>query len=122
MEFVIGGQLNKDEIEKTLITLTVGHDVSIQIKSDLEAAMMMKQGAADYYIGACNTGAGGALAMAIALLGADKCATIGMPGKVLDKDEIEAIVDKGILAFGFTAQDVDVVLPFLIPALIARHT
>ena len=44
--------------------------------------MAIKTGAADFYLGACNTGGGGALAMAIALLGMGQCATVSMPGNI----------------------------------------
>ena len=63
--------------------------------------MAMKAGQFDYYIGACNTGGGGALAMAMALLGAGACKTISMPGKILSDEEIIQAVNEGKTAFWF---------------------
>ncbi|MDE9571579.1 DUF2620 family protein, partial [Xenorhabdus bovienii] len=86
---------------------------------DIEAAIAIKNGEADYYFGACNSGGGGALAMAIALIGLNQCATIGMPGKILSDDEIITHVKAGKKAFGFTGQDIDIVLPVIINTLIS---
>lgn len=112
-KIVIGGQMNKPEIEKQMESLTQGSGVEYSIKSDLDAAMAVKAGEADYYIGACETGAGGALAMATALLGSDKTLTVASPGKVLSEDEIKAGIDAGKIAFGFTINTKDTILPIL---------
>lgn len=110
---VVGGQIDKKEIKETIDKLSNGTLV-VDVKSDLEAAMAVKSGNYDYYIGACNTGGGGALAMAIALVGADKCSTVSMPGTIKDEDFIRSEFKKGKIAFGFTAQHKDIVLPILI--------
>ena len=72
--------------------------------------MDVKVGNADYYFGACNTGGGGALAMAIAIIGADKCATLAMPGNILDEEKIKEEVNSGKIAFGFTPQAAEQVI------------
>ncbi|MBE2896033.1 DUF2620 domain-containing protein [Pasteurellaceae bacterium HPA106] len=120
MRVVVGGQIEKEHLAKQLEVAFAKHSVVAQItqKSDIEAAMAIKSGEADYYFGACNTGGGGALAMAIALLGADKCATIGMPGKVLSEAEIAEQVRADKVAFGFTGQDIDTVVPILVKHII----
>ena len=120
MKFVVGGQIEKDTIEKKLIHLTEGKEITIVVMSDIEAAMAIKSGEADYYFGACNTGAGGALAMVIAIAGANLCGTVGMPGKLLSDDEIIAMVSEGKKAFGFTGQDTDRVLPVLVSAILSK--
>lgn len=104
MRIVIGGQIERTAIADLVKPLLGGKD-TLQVMSDLEASMAMQSGQADYYLGACNTGGGGALAMAIALLGMDKCATLGMPGKSATKEEIEASVQAGKVAFGFTSEE-----------------
>lgn len=114
---VIGGQIDKDAIAKKVLELG-GADVTVDIKSDLGAAMAMKTNQYDYYIGACNTGGGGALAMAIAILGADLCSTISMPGMIKDDEFIIEEVKKGKKAFGFTAQHADNVLPVLVKEIL----
>lgn len=115
MRIVVGGQIDKDEIAKMIRNEIP--DAVVDIKGDLDATMAMKKGLYDYYVGACNTGGGGALAMALALLGKPKCATISMPGRVSSRSEIEEEVRSGKIAFGFTAQHKDQVLPVLIDIL-----
>lgn len=55
MRIAIGGQVEKQEIEQ-LVKAAGGDQVNVVIKSDLEAAMLIKSGGADYYLGACHTG------------------------------------------------------------------
>ena len=80
MKIVVGGQIDKQKVYDT-IKGVVGDRASVEIKDDIAAAMAVKTGQADYYFGACKTGGGGALAMAIALLGMNQCATVSMPGR-----------------------------------------
>lgn len=115
IKVVVAGQINKQEIYDFLKS---NYDfLELDIKGDLDAVNALKSGQYDYYVGACNTGGGGALAMAMALLGKDMCQTISMPGKVFpDEDIIQAVKD-GKKAFGFTAQHATQVLPVLIEAM-----
>lgn len=117
LKIVVGGQINKKEIFDYIQNYYGTENVKLEIKNDLDAVMAMQSGQFDYYIGACNTGGGGALAMAIALLGVKKCKTISMPGKILPDEEIKKAVDDGIVAFGFTASHVEQVLPVLLDAI-----
>ncbi len=112
MKIVVGGQIDKQEIYKLMVD-NIDQKFEIEVKSDLDAAMDLQQGKADYYIGACNTGGGGALAMAMALAGGDKCVTLSMPGKVMSKEEIVKEINSGKKAFGFTAQDKNFIVPIL---------
>ncbi|MGL4671142.1 DUF2620 family protein, partial [Cetobacterium sp.] len=84
---VIGGQIDKDRLAG-IVKGICGNSATVTTKTDIEAAMDVKLNAADYYLGACNTGGGGALAMAIALLGANNCATVSMPGNIKSNEEI----------------------------------
>lgn len=115
-KIVIGGQIEKNSIEDLVKKYGKGkYDISV--KSDIDAAMDLKNGAADYYFGACNTGGGGALAMAIAILGGEKTVTLGMPGKTATKEEIEQSVKNGKIAFGFTSQDMEFIISNVLEAL-----
>ena len=120
IRIVVGGQINKQEIAD-FTKKFLGDKASVDIKGDLDAAMALKGGQYDYYIGACNTGGGGALALALALLGAENCATISMPGKILPDEEIIAAVKNGKKAFGFTAQHAENVLPVLLKAITEKE-
>ena len=119
MKIVVGGQINKQEIHDFIAGKCA--DAQIEIKNDLDAVNAVKAGQFDYYVGACNTGGGGALAMAMALLGANKCKTISMPGNILSDEEIVAAVNEGRIAFGFTAQDYEQVLPVLLDAIVNKE-
>ncbi len=122
MKIVVGGQLDKERIKQIIADLVAGQ-CEIEIQDDISASMSIKNGEAQYYIGACNTGGGGALAMPIALLGSEKCATLSMPSKILSQAEISEIVESGKQAFGFTAQHAEAILPILVPLLIEKsHT
>lgn len=119
VKIVVGGQINKQEIHDFIKKNYEG--VELAIKNDLDAVNALKMGKFDYYVGACNTGGGGALAMAIALLGQAQCKTISMPGKVFSDEEIIAAVKEGKKAFGFTAQHAEQVLPVLMKAILEKQ-
>lgn len=119
IKVVVGGQLEKERIAQMIRDLCSGQ-MDVEIQDDISASMSVKNGDAKYYIGACNTGGGGALAMPIALLGSENCATLSMPSNILSDAQILNLVASGKQAFGFTAQHIDMVLPVLIPALINR--
>lgn len=120
MRIVVGGQIDKEEIA-SIIKKQLGDQAEITVKGDLDATMGMKAGKYDYYVGACNTGGGGALAMALAILGKTQCATVSMPGQIKSDAEIEEEVRAGKIAFGFTAQHKEAVLPVLLAAFVKKE-
>lgn len=122
MKIVVGGQINKQEIHDYIQKYFGEGNVELAVKNDLDAVMAMKVGQFDYYIGACNTGGGGALAMAMALLGAGACKTISMPGKILSNEEIIQAVNEGKTAFGFTSQHMEQVLPVWLKAIQEKNS
>lgn len=108
MKIVVGGQIDKENVAEIIKKYIP--EAEIIIKSDIDAAMDVKMGNVDYYFGACNTGGGGALAMAIAIAGADKCATLAMSGNILEEEKIKNEVKAGKVAFGFTPQSAEQVI------------
>lgn len=100
-KIAIGGQFNKNEIKTCLETSGQGQ-FSADIFTDMDAAMKVKNGSYDYYLGACQSGAGGALAMAYALIGRDKCATIANAIMQPDEAKVQQLLANGVKAFGFT--------------------
>ena len=78
--------LQREQIKKT-IEATAPGSFEVFIHNDMEAAMKVKSGQLDYYIGACNTGAGAALSIAIA---------------------------EGKVAFGLSVEHVEHAIPMLI--------
>ncbi len=117
IKIVVGGQVEKKNIANLIKELGDGQ-VEVEVKSDIQAANAVKIGKADYYIGACETGGGGALSMAIALLTRDKCATISMPGRLPKEPEIIKAVEEGKVAFGFTGDHYETVLPILMKEIL----
>ena len=110
-KIAIGGQMDKAlfaaHIEKQ-------EGFSCEVLSDIQAALAVKNGKADFYVGACATGAGGALGLAIGILGAKNCVSISTPGKRLSPAEIEGHVKNGVKAFGMVNQDIETMLPVLL--------
>ena len=94
MKIVVGGQIDKEEIARL-------------------AALQMNDRA--------EIGGGGALAMAMAMLGSGLCSTISMPGMIKSADFIREEVQKGKKAFGFTAQHKEEVLPVLLQAIMEKE-
>lgn len=119
LRIVVGGQIDKDKIADMIRKLG-GDQVQVTVKSDIEAAMAIKVNQADYYFGACHTGGGGALAMAIALLGMPLCATVSMPGMMRTEAEIIQEIEKGKKAFGFTPQHAEQVVPIIVKKLLDK--
>lgn len=109
MKIVIGGQMGKNEI-KEIVTSIVDSSVEVEIKDDVSAAMDVKSGNADWYLGACMTGGGGALAMAIAILGYGKCQALSSD----DEAVIRKAVQNGVKAFGFTPALSKTVIPVIL--------
>jgi hypothetical protein len=75
--------------------------------SDLDAALAMQEGKFDLYLGSCDTGGGGALAMAISLLGIQKTKTIATQSSKKSEEEIIQMIKNGVIAFGFVSSEVD---------------
>ncbi|MEG0661540.1 MAG: DUF2620 domain-containing protein [Anaerorhabdus sp.] len=117
LKIVVGGQLSKNENAKLIEEFGEGK-VEVKILGDLQAAMAVKNKTADYYLGSCQTGAGGALAMAIAMLGYDKCISVAMVGKVLDDEEIVKAIAGGKIAFGFVPEAAHTVIPVIMKELL----
>ncbi len=118
IRFAIGGQVDKKKVAE-LVRKVGGDAVQVTEHSDLEAAMQVKTGKADYYLGACHTGGGG-LAMAIAMLGKAQCLTVSMPGRPPKEDEIRNAVANGVKAFAFTADHAEQAVPLIVRAIIER--
>lgn len=119
LRIVVGGQIDKQRVAD-IIKKIGGEDITLTIKSDIEAAMAIKTNQADYYFGACNTGGGGALAMAIALLGMNLCSTVSMPGNRRTDEEIIKEIESGKKAFGFTPQHAEQVIPVIMNKILNK--
>lgn len=119
MKIAVGGQMDKKAIAE-LIKTHGGDAVEVSVMGDLEAAMGVQGGSYDYYVGACATGAGAALAMAIGMLGGDRCVSLSIPGNIKDADQIKEEVQSNKVAFGFVNTDSERIIPALVKALIEK--
>ncbi|HDL8053929.1 TPA: DUF2620 family protein [Yersinia enterocolitica] len=118
-KIAIGGQLNKNEIQNCLIKYGAGK-ITSDIFTDMDAAMKVKNGSFDYYVGACQSVAGGALAMAYTLIGRDKCATIANALTQPSEANISQWIDQRKKAFGFTNDRVENSVKALCAVLLAE--
>lgn len=119
VRIVVGGQLAKQEIAAE-VKKAGGDQVQVTVKGDIEAVMDIQSGSADYYLGACETGGGGSLGMAIALCGYGKCQTVASPGSSMSDAQIADAVKKGKKCFGMVPQSVPTVVPALVKAMMAQ--
>lgn len=97
-----------------------GSQVEVTVTSDIEAAKAVRDGRADFLIGSCATGQGGALSMAIALLGRDRCFPLATAGRTAREAELATKLAAGVVAFGVVPEAVDSAVPLLVAALLRR--
>lgn len=77
--------LQREQIKAQIEQAAPG-EFECHILNDMDAAMKVKAGVLDYYIGCCNTGAGAALSIAIAIIGYPKVALLlNLPSKLSPK-------------------------------------
>ena len=118
---VVGGQMDKTLIANRIERHAPGK-FQVSIKSDIEGALAVQSGAAKYYVGSCATGAGGALGLAMGILGPAVCVSISTPGGVMDPEQIKEQVRSGKKAFGFVNDHTERVLPVLLDEIIAQQS
>jgi hypothetical protein len=94
--------------------------IEARVTSDFEGARAVQRGDADYYLGSCYSGQGGALAAAIATLGLASTSMVGTPGRGVDQAKVEAAVARGVRAFGMTQDQIAAAVPFIVRLLLAR--
>jgi len=93
--------------------------VTASIKTDFEAALAVKNGEADFYIGACQSGAGGALGVANAILGSAKVVRMASVPRGEEEQAISGFLAEGKNAFGLSRAQVDTVVPPLVKSILA---
>jgi hypothetical protein len=114
----VGGLAAKEMC--SLVAEAGGDSVETRVVADIVGAREVAQGQADYYLGACATGGGGALAMAIAILGYGSCFTASMAGRPPKEQEIQKAVAEGKKAFGFTTDHLSSAVPMIVRAILAH--
>lgn len=112
--------MGKEHIARLLHETSDGA-AEVTITSDFEGATALKQGNVDYFVGACQSGAGGALAVATAILGPDKAIRLsGVGSGRITPEKIKTALEDGKVAFGLAHSHVQDAVPMLATALLER--
>lgn len=119
LRIVVAG-LKKDVMERT-VKAAGGDKVTVTATSDFEAAKKVKGGQADYYLGACNSGGGAALSIAIGILGYGNCSTVAKNGGKPDQKNIDKLVQDGKVAFGMSVENIETAAPMIIQSLLTKN-
>lgn len=111
--------MGRDQMER-LAKQAGGGSITTLVKSDFEAATAVKSGKADYYVGACQSGAGGALAIATAILGRENVIRLSGTGTTPKPEDIKRHVREGKRAFGLSSNHSELVIPVLVNAILEQ--
>jgi hypothetical protein len=85
--------------------------------SDIDAASMLRDGELSYAIGVCESGGGAALAIPIAIVGAEKCTNLSKLGRPVAAGDLPRLLDQGIRVFGVARDHVGKLVPALAEAV-----
>lgn len=116
MKIIVGG-VAKSAVADALKPILREAD-SVVVGSDMDAAMKLRAGQADYFLGTCHTGAGASLGVLVGLLGTSKCHTFAR--RVPAPDDVTAVLESGVQALGFSVDQVESAVPTIYRALVAH--
>ena len=119
MKIAIGG-MQKNEMKDAI--LKACPEVETIVTTDMGAVPMLKDGRADYYFGACESGGGSTISILIGLIGYGKCCTVCKNGGKPDRSEIESFVEAGKICFGMTVSNIEGTVPVLMDVLMKKET
>ena len=117
MKIAIGGML-KNEMKQAI--LKANPEAEAIVTTDMGAVPMLKNGQADYYFGACESGGGAAISILIGMLGYSKCCTVCKNGGKPNKNEIQKYVSDGKICFGMTVSNIEETVSVLMEVLKAQ--
>ncbi|WP_255955446.1 DUF2620 domain-containing protein [Streptomyces odontomachi] len=117
MTKILTGGVGRAEVAAAVEELRLD-GVTVVLSDDMDAAMQLRAGRADYYLGTCHTGAGASLGVLVGLMGRAACHTFGRT--VPTDDEIGALLADGKRIFGFSLDQMDAVTPALARAIAAH--
>lgn len=117
MTKILTGGIGKTEVAGIVSKLGID-GIEIVVSNDMDAAMKLRGGQADFYLGTCHTGAGASLGVLVGLLGKPLCHTFGR--SVPTEDEVAALLAEGKKVFGFAIDQIDAVAPVMARAIAAR--
>ncbi|MDI3420855.1 DUF2620 domain-containing protein [Streptomyces luteolus] len=117
MAKILTGGVGKTEVAEAVRRLGLD-GVEVTVSGDMDAALLLRDGRADYYLGTCHTGAGASLGVLVGLLGQPACHTFGRG--VPSADEVEALLAEGKRVFGFALDRAEAVAPLVARAISVR--
>ncbi|WP_327111848.1 DUF2620 domain-containing protein [Streptomyces sp. NBC_01341] len=117
MTKILTGGVGKVEVTKAIGGLGID-SLDIVQSSDMDAAMKLRAGQADYFLGTCHTGAGASLGVLVGLMGSAACHTFGR--SVPSEEEVGTLLTAGKKVFGFSMDQIDVIAPLLARSIAAR--
>lgn len=118
MRIAIGG-MQKNEMQQAV--LKADPTAETIITTDMGAVTLLKNGQADYYFGACESGGGTAISILIGMIGYNKCCTVCKTGGRPNKAVIEKHVAEGKICFGMAVSQIEETVSLLIEVLKARE-
>ncbi|NGO70691.1 DUF2620 domain-containing protein [Streptomyces boncukensis] len=110
MTKILTGGVGKNEAANAVRELGLD-GVEVAVSSDMDAAMKLRSGQADYYLGTCHTGAGASLGVLVGLMGQPACHTFGR--SIPTREEVEALLADGKRVFGFSMDQIESVAPLI---------
>lgn len=117
MTKILTGGVGKKEVADAVKALGID-GVDIAVSSDMDAAMKLRAGQADFYLGTCHTGAGASLGVLVGLMGQPACHTFGRG--VPSEADVDALLADGKKVFGFSMDQIDTVAPLIARAVARR--
>ncbi|MCX4829622.1 DUF2620 domain-containing protein [Streptomyces sp. NBC_00006] len=117
MTKILTGGVGKVEVANTIKELGLD-GVEVTVSSDMDAAMKLRAGQADYFLGTCHTGAGASLGVLVGLMGQPACHTFGRG--VPTAEEVDSLLADGKKVFGFSMDQIDRIAPLIARAIADR--
>jgi hypothetical protein len=114
---ILTGGIGKAQVADLLADLGID-GLETAVSNDMEAAMRLRTGQADYYLGTCHTGAGASLGVLLGVLGSGSCHTFGR--SVPTEAEVAALLEDGKKVFGFGMDQLSDATPVIARAIAAH--
>lgn len=118
MTIAIGG-MKKDVMENAI--KKADSSINTIVTTDMGAIPLLKNSEADYYCGACESGAGAAISLLIGMIGYSKCCTIAKIGQKVSVEDVEKHVASGKIAFGMANDTIETTVPLLVEILLKKE-
>jgi len=117
MTRILTGGIGKTEVADALRELGID-GMEVTVSNDMDAAMKLRAGQADYYLGTCHTGAGASLGLLLGVLGSATCHTFGR--SIPTEEQVATLLDGGKKVFGFGMDQLHATTAVIARAIAAR--